>query len=264
VLKTRLIPTLLLQDGLLVRSESFKTHQFIGDPIHEVIRFNEWNIDELIYLDISRGESYGLGRNDIKVKQVSSLLDLLLMIAKTCFVPLTFGGGIRTIDDIRLRLMHGADKVALNTAAFDTPALITAGSERFGSQCLVVCIDVRKQQSGGYEVFVDGGRRATGVDVISWAREVERRGAGEILLQSIDRDGLGMGFDCDLIAEVVEAVSIPVIALGGAGQYSDFPDVISKTGVSAVAAANIFHFKEMTDRFIKREMKQAGISVRGV
>jgi len=255
---------LLLKDGHLVRSESFHTHQFIGDPYHEVVRFNEWNIDELIYLDISRSDSYSQGRYDLKVKQVKGVLELLSLIAETCFVPLTFGGRIRTIEDIRLRLLHGADKVALNTAVFDAPKLIEQAVNYFGSQCLVIGIDVRRHGNGTYEVFVDGGQRATGIDVISWALEVERRGAGEILLQSIDRDGRGIGFDCNLISQVVDVVSIPVIALGGAGQYTHFSEVVRKTNVSAVAAANIFHFKEMTDRFIKREMKRLDIPVRGV
>lgn len=264
MLKTRVIPVLLLKDGLLVRSESFKKHQFIGDPYHEVARFNEWNIDELIYLDISRSDSYHHGRDDIKIKQVKGALDLISLVAETCFVPLTFGGRIRTLEDIRRLLLHGADKVALNTAAFDAPTLIEKAVNYFGSQCLVIGIDVRRHNDGTYQVFVDGGQRATGIDVVSWACEVERRGAGEILLQSIDRDGRAIGFDCNLISQVMDVVSIPVIALGGAGTYTHFSEVVTKTNVSAVAAANIFHFKEMTDRFIKREMKRSDIPVRGL
>lgn len=262
MLKTRLIPVLLLKDGMLIRSESFSVHQFIGDPFHEVLRYNEWSVDELIYLDISRSDIYDRGRHDIKVKQMSGVLDLLPQIARSCFVPLTFGGRIRTVEDIRARLALGADKITINTAAVDTPDLITRGAETFGSQCMVVCIDARRHADGRYEVFVDGGRRATGLDVVAWAREVERRGAGEILLQSIDRDGLAAGYDYDLIRPVVQAVSIPVIALGGAGQYEHFGDVVRQTGVSAVAAANIFHFKELTDRFIKREMTKMGVPIR--
>ncbi len=262
MLKTRVIPVLLLKDGLLVRSESFHVHQFIGDPYHEVMRFNDWSVDELIYLDIGKSDNYGLGRNDTKVKQVGDVLELLSLVAKTCFVPLTFGGRIQTIEDIRLRLMLGADKVTLNTAVFDDPALIGLAANRFGSQCLVVAVDVKKDNIGNYQVFVEGGQRATGVDVLTWVRDVERRGAGEILLQSIDRDGVGCGFDCDLISTVVNAVKIPVIALGGAGQYAHFSEVVQRTGVSAVAAANIFHFREMTDRFVKREMRRAGIAIR--
>jgi imidazole glycerol-phosphate synthase subunit HisF len=264
VLKTRLIPVLLLKDGLLIRSQSFSIHQFIGDPVHEVVRYNEWSVDELIYLDISRGDSYELGRHDTKVKRAQGVLDLLPQIASSCFVPLTFGGRIRTVDDIRTRLALGADKITINTAAVDTPDLITRGAEMFGNQCMVVCIDARRRPDGTYEVFVDGGRRATGLDVVEWARRVEALGAGEILLQSIDRDGLASGYDHELLAPVVQAVSIPVIALGGAGEYNHFGEVAAATGVSAVAAANIFHFKEMSDRFIKREMKRMGVPIREI
>jgi len=262
MLKTRLIPVLLLKEGLLVRSEAFSIHQFIGDPYHEVMRFNEWNVDELIYLDISRSEAYESGRQDTKIKPVGCVLDLLPLIARTCFVPLTFGGRIRTIEDIRVRLSLGADKVAINTAAVDDPTLIARGAETFGNQCIVVCIDARLRPDGSYGVFIDGGARDTGLEVVAWAREAERRGAGEILLQAVDRDGSARGFDHALLRAVVEAVSIPVIGLGGAGTYEDFGEAVRETGVSAIAAANIFHFKELTDRLIKREMKRVGVPVR--
>jgi cyclase len=262
MLKTRVIPVLLLKDGLLVRSESFKVHQFIGDPWHEVVRFNEWNVDELIYLDISKSDSYLHGREDTKIKRVENLQDLLPLVSESCFVPLTFGGRIKSVEDVRWRLMQGADKVSMNTAAFYNPVLIEDSAEKFGSQSIIISIDAKKNQAGDYEVFVHGGSTPTGVGLLAWAKEVEKRGAGEILLQSIDHDGRAIGFDCEMIKSLASSVSIPVIAMGGAGSYQHFSQVVNSTGVSAVAAANIFHFKEMADRYIKKEMSSCGIPVR--
>jgi cyclase len=262
MLKIRVIPVLLLKNGLLVRSESFARHQYIGDPYHEVIRFNEWNVDEIIYLDIGDKGIRSPGRLDSKIKHQDTIEKILPAVATNCFVPLTFGGGIKTISEIRTRLVLGADKVTLNTGAVVAPNLITTAAQNFGSQCIVICIDAYRHSNGMYEVYVDGGKTATGLDVLTWAREVERLGAGEILLQSIRQDGSATGFDCTLIKKVVEGVSIPVIALGGAGAYSDFVKVVQDTGVTAVAAANLFHFKELADRHIKRQMKLAGLEIR--
>lgn len=262
MLKTRLIPVLLLKNGELIRSERFSIHQFIGNPYHEVMRYNEWSVDELIYVDISDTDTYDRGRHDTKIKHVDKALDLLPVISKTCFVPLTFGGRIRTLEHIRLRLAMGADKVTINSEALARPEFITEGATAFGSQCMVVCIDYRVMTDGNAEVFSCGGRQPTGLDPVSWAKEAEDRGAGEILLQSIDRDGVAEGYDYSTIADVVSAVSIPVIALGGAGTYAHFSDVVNKTGVSAVAAANLFHFKELSDRYAKREMKKQGVQIR--
>ena len=262
MLKTRLIPVLLLKDGELIRSQTFSIHQFIGNPYHEVMRYNEWSVDELIYIDISQSDVYERGRHDTKIKQVDGVLGLMPVISKTCFVPLTFGGRIRTMTDIRQRLALGADKVTINTEALARPAFITEGAEAFGSQCMVVCIDNRIHGNGEPEVFTEGGRKPTGKDPVQWAREAEAAGAGEILLQSIDRDGTAEGYDIATIARVVRAVSIPVIALGGAGTYQHFADVAKETGVSAVAAANLFHFKELSDRYAKREMKKHGVPIR--
>lgn len=262
MLKTRLIPVLLLKNGQLVRSQAFSRHQYIGDPYHEVMRFNEWNVDELIYLDIGRSDDPQAFRQDTKLHAAGGALDLLPRIAKTCFVPLTFGGRVRTLEDFRIRLSLGADKIAVNTAAADDPEFITRAAETFGNQCVVVCIDARRRPDGSYGVFVDGGTRDTGRDAIAWAAEAAARGAGEILLQSVDRDGAANGYDLDLLRRATDATPAPVIALGGAGKYEDFGEAVLKTGVSAVAAANIFHFKELTDRLIKREMKRMGVRVR--
>lgn len=261
MLKKRLIPVLLLQNGLLLRSELFKIHQAIGNPIYEVKRFNEWNVDELIYLDITKDNHYDLRRNDHKVKGLNDPLQILDAVSKTCFMPLTWGGRIRTIEDMRYRFNHGADKITINTAAVNTPELITMGAKVFGSQAIVVCIDILRHSTNMTEVFIEGGKTPTGLKPELWAKEVEDRGAGEILLQSIDRDGTGLGYDLDLIHGVASATSIPVIALGGVGRYEHYAHGI-EAGASAVAAANIWHFKELSDRGGKRALAKAGINVR--
>lgn len=261
MLKSRLIPCLLLKNGLLVRSQRFETHQAIGDPLHEVSRFNEWMVDELIYLDISSTERFATGRPDLKTKGLESTLDVLEAVSHRCFIPLTFGGRIRSLEDMHERFRRGADKIAINTAAVETPDLVRAAAAQFGSQAVVVSIDVR-QMGEEYEVFIDRGRTPTGLDPVAWAREAERLGAGEILLNSIDRDGSGEGYDVKLISSVADAVGIPVIALGGVGRYEDFSAGIKLGRASAVSAANIFHFKELSDRNAKRAMSRAGIHVR--
>lgn len=261
MLKKRLIPVLLLQNGLLVRSELFKIHQVIGNPIYEVQRFNEWNVDELVYLDITRDDRYDLRRDDHKVKGLDDPLRILDAVSQTCFMPLTWGGRIRTIDDMHQRFSRGADKIVINAAAVSTPELINQSARIFGSQAIVIGIDVLRHPDGRTEVLVDGGRKPTGLTPEDWAREVEQRGAGEIFLQSIDRDGTGRGYDLDLTRAVSCAVSIPVVACGGVGRYEDYAAGI-RAGASAVAAANIWHFKEMSDRGGKRALAKAGIEVR--
>lgn len=261
MLKKRLIPVLLLRGGLLVRSELFKIHQIIGNPIHEVERFNEWNVDELIYLDITGDESYDLRREDHRIKGLDDPLAILDAVSQTCFMPLTWGGRIRSVEEMRERFSRGADKITLNTAAIETPELITAGAKSFGSQAMVISIDVLRYEDGRTEVFTRGGKTPTGKTPVEWVKEVEDRGAGEILLQSIDRDGTGRGYDLDLIHAVASATSIPVIACSGVGRFEHYADGI-RAGASAVAAANIWHFKELTDRSGKRAMAKARIEVR--
>ncbi|MHC4308520.1 MAG: imidazole glycerol phosphate synthase subunit HisF [Planctomycetota bacterium] len=261
MLKKRLIPILLLQNGMLVRSELFKIHQVIGNPIYEVQRFNEWNVDELVYLDITREGEYDLRRDDHKVKGLNDPLGILDAVAKTCFMPLTWGGRISTVSEMRERFSRGADKITINTAAVLNPNLIYEGAKIFGSQAIVISIDVLRQPDGRREIFIDGGRKGTSLNPEDWAREVENLGAGEILLQSIDRDGTGRGYDLELIAKVASATSIPVIACSGVGRYEDYGKGI-QAGASAVAAANIWHFKELSDRGGKRAMAKAGIEVR--
>lgn len=261
MLKHRLIPVLLLQNGKLVRSQRFDVHQVIGNPIHEVARFNEWSVDELIYLDISRDGSYDQGRDDHAIGGLNDPIAILDAVAETCFMPLTFGGRIRSIDDMAVRFEHGADKITLNTAAFTDRELITEAAKRYGSQAVVISIDIRLRDDGVHEVFTHGGRTATGVSLVEWAREVEQRGAGELLVQSIDRDGVAKGYDLAAITAAAQATRIPVIALGGVGRYEHYVDGI-RAGASAVAAANIWHFRELADRGGKRALASAGIDVR--
>ena len=261
MLKHRLIPVLLLQNGLLVRSESFETHQIIGNPIHEVERFNEWNVDELVYLDISRDEDYDLRREDSRVRGLADPLEILDAVSRTCFMPLTWGGRIRSVKDMGRRFERGADKIVVNTQAVRTPELITEGARVYGSQAIVVGVDVRRHADGSTEVYVDGGRTGTGLAPERWAAEAQERGAGEIFLQSIDRDGTGRGYDVELIEAVTAATTVPVIACGGVGVFEHYAAGI-QAGASAVAAANIWHFKELSDRGGKRALARAGVDVR--
>lgn len=261
MLKTRLIPILLLQNGILVRAERFKNYQIIGNPVMEVQRYNEWAVDELIYIDITRGGQYDSYRKDSKHRELNDPLAILDAVSATCFMPLTWGGRIRGIEDMRERFKRGADKITINKAAVTQPELITEGARRFGAQAIVVGIDIRREGRERPEVFIDCGQTATGLDPVEHARRVENAGAGEILLQNIDRDGTATGYDLDLIHQVSNAVSIPVIANSGAGTYEHYVEAV-KAGASAVAAANLFHFREMSDRGGKRALAKAGINVR--
>ncbi|MFH2106793.1 MAG: imidazole glycerol phosphate synthase cyclase subunit [Candidatus Micrarchaeota archaeon] len=262
MLKNRLIPCLFLKNGLIVRSEKFEYHQYLGNPIHQVERYNSWCVDELIYIDISPEEKYDLRRDDMKVKNVPNLLDIITEVSKKCFMPLTFGGRIRTIEDIRERTKRGADKVTINTMALESPSFITKSSEIFGSQCIVVSIDVKKGDDGSYEVYSHGGKKATGKGPVEWAMKVEDLGAGEVFLNSIDRDGIGEGYDTDLVRSVAEVISIPLIACGGAGDYEDFVTVINEGKADAAAAGNIFNFKEHSTMLAKKHMHNRGMNVR--
>jgi len=261
--KPRIIPVLLLKNGLLVRSQLFKIHQAIGAPQHTIRRLSKWSADELILLDISKEDFHDLRRDDMQVKYAgSSILGLLEQISEVCFMPLATGGRIRSVEDMRQRLSAGADKCIINTASIERPELISEGAEALGSQCIVVSIDAFRDAEGRYEVRSGGGSKSTGLDPIEWARECEARGAGEILINSIDRDGTGLGYDLELVSGVVNAVSIPVIACGGVGKMSDFPKAITGAGASAAAAANIFHFTELAYQYAKKACEDAGVHVR--
>lgn len=261
MLKKRLIPILLLQNGMLVRSEGFSIHQVIGNPIHEVKRFNEWNVDELVYLDITQSDLYDIRRADTKTRELSNPMEILREVSENCFMPLTWGGRITSVDQMRQCFANGADKIVINSAAVRNPALISMGASMFGSQAIVVSIDVLCQAPGKYEVYIDGGRTATGLSIEDWVRKVEIMGAGEVLVQNIERDGKGCGYDLDLISKVASIIKIPLIACSGVGDYRHYAQGI-QAGASAVAAANIWHFKEMSDRNGKRAMARAGINIR--
>jgi imidazole glycerol-phosphate synthase subunit HisF len=262
MLKHRLIPVLLLKNGFLVRSFKFQRHQSIGNPLVQTSRYNDWSVDELIYIDISRDDRYDLKRNDQKLEAVTDIIGILRFVSKNCFMPLTFGGKIRTLEDMALRFENGADKITINSVCFEDPGIISAAAAEFGSQAVVVSVDVKMKADGAYEVYSHNGARPTGWTPDKWVRFVEKRGAGEILLNSIDRDGTGAGYDIDLIRMVAESTKLPVIALGGVGEYEHFIDGIVKGKASAVAAANIFNFRELSDRNARRVMLQAGIDVR--
>jgi imidazole glycerol-phosphate synthase subunit HisF len=261
MLKCRLIPVLLLKNGLLIRSEKFSIHQIIGNPIFEVKRFNEWNVDELIYLDITKNGGYDIRREDHRFKGLDNPLKILDEVSKTCFMPLTWGGNIKSISDMKEKFEHGADKVAINTCAFKNPKLIQEAAKKYGDQAIVVSIDSKLCENGKYEVYISGGKEKTGVEVVDWAKKAEEFGAGEILLQSIDRDGTGTGYDVELIKLVADEIEIPLIACSGIGNYEQYAEGFN-AGASALSAANIWHFKEMSDLGGKNALKKAGIKIR--
>jgi cyclase len=265
VLKNRLIPVLFLRNGFLVRSESFSVHQNLGNPVAQVERYNSWDVDELIYIDISERQDYDNVRSDLGDLQgfaPKTIDDIITIVAGKCFMPLTFGGGIRTLEDARRRFALGADKITINSQALREPELIASLAKEFGSQAIVVSIDSRLVPTQGHMVFTSWGRESTGRKVADWAREAQERGAGEILINSIDKDGKATGYDLELVRAVVEVTSIPVIACGGAGSYKHFADAIRDGGASAAAAGNIFHFKELAYPMAKRQLKKAGVNVR--
>lgn len=251
MLKTRLIPTLLYKNLGLVKGKEFNSWRRVGAAMQAIKIYNMRNVDELIFLDITATEE---GRQPD--------FELIDELADECFMPLTVGGGISSVEDIRQLLLVGADKVSLNTAAIKQPELISEGAKYFGSQCLVASIDYKINEAGQTKVVSHSGQQEHDIDVISWSKEVEQLGAGEILLTSISHDGNMQGYDIDTIRQVSEAVSIPVIASGGAGCYQDLFQVCSTTRASAVAAASIFHFTEQTPMEAKKYLKEKGIPVR--
>lgn len=259
MLHHRVIPVLLLKHGALVRSQGFELHQRLGDPVAQVERLKAWDVDELVYLDISPWHSLP---GEQGPGQPGGVLDFLPRVARGCFMPLTVGGGIRTLEDMRSRIVAGADRIAINTAAVESPDLIGQAAQVFGSQAVVVSVDARATAPGRWEVVVAGGARSTGLEVTGWAREVERRGAGEILLRSLERDGGGAGYDLDLIAAVTSQVGIPVVASGGAGCSRHLAEAVQTGGASAVAAGNLFNFKELSYLQVKQELVDQGVSVR--
>lgn len=228
MLRTRVFPCLLLKGDTLVKTVQFRNPQYIGDPINTVIIYNKKEVDELAFLDISATNS---GR--------SPPFSIISDIANECFMPFAYGGGIRKISDIKQLFRLGVEKVIINTRAVEDPSFIKQASEKFGSQSIIISIDAKKVASGRYEVFINSGTKATGLDVVEFARKVERLGAGEIFLNSIDNDGIMKNYDIELIKLVSSAVSIPVIACGGAGEFADIGEA-KKAGADAVSAGSIF------------------------
>jgi cyclase len=253
--KVRVIPCLDVKDGRVVKGINFVNLRDAGDPVEAAIAYDEAGADELTFLDITASHE----DRDI-------MLDVVRRTAEACFMPLTVGGGVRTIDDLRALLSSGADKVSINTAAVARRAFVKEAAEKFGDQCIVVAIDAKKVSPPGeaerWEIFTHGGRKPTGLDAIAYAREVVSLGAGEILLTSMDRDGTRQGFDIALTCAVADAVTVPVIASGGVGNLQHLVEGIRDGHASAVLAASIFHFGEFSVRDAKAFMAKAGLPIR--
>lgn len=265
MLTKRIIPCLDVKDSRVVKGINFVNLIDAGDPVECAKAYSDLNADELVFLDITASSD---NRNTI--------VDVIRNVAKNVFIPLTVGGGIRTIDDMRKILMAGADKISINSSAVKNPDLINEGASVFGNQCIVVAIDARRESVGAkqcepssvgaklcepsFKVYINGGRTRTDLDVIEWAKEVERRGAGEILLTSMDKDGTKSGFDIELTKRVQEAVNIPIIASGGAGKMSDFKDILKYA--DAALAASLFHFNEININDLKNYLQNENVAVR--
>lgn len=259
--KQRLIPILLLKNGILVQSKQFSRYQNLGNPTAAAKRLSEWASDELIYLDISRDSNYDLRRDDLKYPNRHSFLEIIEDVAKVTFMPMAVGGKIRTLQDIEKRLILGVDKITINSQALADPAFITQAAKEFGSQCIVVSIDV-KLQNNAYTVMSEGGAKATAYHPLEWAQIAESQGAGEILLNSIDRDGMGTGYDIELLADVSGNLGIPVIACGGVGEWQHFAEALEKTNVDAVAAANIFQYTDQSVYVAKKYLYEHDCNIR--
>ncbi|HJV42084.1 imidazole glycerol phosphate synthase subunit HisF [Caulobacter sp.] len=252
MLKTRIIPCLDVKDGRVVKGVNFVSLRDAGDPVEQARAYDAAGADELMFLDIT-ASSEGRGL----------ILDVISRTAEVCFMPVSVGGGVRQVSDMRRLLLAGADKVSVNTAAVENPDLIAAGADAFGAQCVVVAIDAKARPDGsGWNVWTYGGRQDTGIDVVEWAAKVVERGAGEILLTSMDRDGAKIGYDIPLLRAVTGTVNVPVIASGGAGKTEHLVEAARDGHAAAVLAASIFHFGEISIGEAKQAMAAAGIPVR--
>ncbi len=250
MLAKRIIPCLDVHAGRVVKGVNFVNLQDAGDPVEQAVVYDREGADELVFLDITATHE---GRE--------TMLDVVRRVADAIFIPFCVGGGLRTVQDMRDTLLAGADKIAINSAAVRTPSLISEGAERFGAQCVVVAIDAR-WNGDFYEVYVSGGRKPTGLDAVAWAREVELRGAGEILLTSMDRDGTQDGYEIALTRAVSDAVRIPVIASGGAGALEHFHQALTEGGANAALAASLFHYRKLSIAQVKAYLAERGVPVR--
>lgn len=251
MLAKRIIPCLDVRDGRVVKGVNFVNIRDAGDPVELAKFYSDQGADEIVFLDITATH-----------EQRKTVADVVRETAKKVFVPLTVGGGIRTVDDFGKLLRAGADKISINSAAVRDPSLITKAADKFGSQCVVLAIDAKCAENGKYEVVINGGRVRTGIDAVEWAVQGQKRGAGEILLTSMDGDGTKAGFDIGMTKAVTDAVSIPVIASGGCGSLEHFAEVFEKTGADAALAASLFHFGELTVPQVKQYLKSRNIPAR--
>ncbi|HVY55568.1 MAG TPA: imidazole glycerol phosphate synthase subunit HisF [Thermodesulfobacteriota bacterium] len=251
MLSKRIIPCLDVKDGRVVKGINFVNLRDAGDPVEIAKKYSDEGADEVCFLDITASH-----------EERNTMIDVVERTAAEVFVPLTVGGGVRTIEDVRRLLLAGADKVSINTAAVNDPDFVKRASERFGSQCIVVAIDVRSVSPGRWEVYTHGGRKPTGIDALEWAKKMEQNGAGEILLTSMDKDGTKTGYDIELTRAVSRTVSIPVIASGGAGTLGHLSEGVKDGEADAVLVASIFHYGEHSIREAKEYMGSKGISVR--
>lgn len=251
MLAKRIIPCLDVRDGKVVKGVNFVGIREVGDPVECAMEYDRQGADEICFLDITATHE---GR--------STMIDVVRKTAEHVFVPLTVGGGIRSVEDFREILRAGADKVSVNSAAVKNPALISQAAEIFGSQCVVVAIDAKRDGQGNFHVVVHGGRKDTGLDAVEWAKKCQELGAGEILLTSMDTDGCKEGFDLELTRAVCDAVTIPIIASGGCGRLEHFSQVFEETGADAALAASLFHFRELTVEEVKNHLAENNIPVR--
>ena len=251
MLAKRIIPCLDVRDGKVVKGINFVGIKEVGDPVELAKQYSDSGADEIVYLDITASHE---GR--------ATMLDVVRRTAEVVFVPLTVGGGIRTIDDVRDTLRAGSDKVGINSAAVRNPELINEAAKLFGRQCIVAAVDAKRVDDGSWHVVINGGRIDTGKDLLEWVQELEERGAGEILLTSMDADGTKAGYDLEMTKAVCDLVNIPVIASGGAGSVDDFADVFAATGCDAALAASLFHYGELTIDEVKDAMRARGIPAR--
>lgn len=248
----RVIPCLDVNNGRVVKGVNFVNLRDAGDPVEIATAYDKAGADEVVFLDITASSD---GRNTV--------VDMVREVAKKLFIPFTVGGGIRTVDDFKVLLREGADKVSVNSAAIKRPELISEAAEKFGSQCVVVAIDAKRREPfDGWNIYLNGGRVDTGIDAIEWAKKAESLGAGEILLTSMDCDGTKAGFDIELTRAISDVVGIPVIASGGAGKLEHFSEAVTEGHADAVLAASLFHFKELEINEVKQHMRDKGIDVR--